>query len=215
VALDRRPVLQRALRGLPLSVLEPLLRGLRGHADRLVAGHIQPVGDGACAVGMMLREMGAEPDPPRTQRELRRRRREVSIWNLKPSLARAHPRLHHVEIVFDSTCQRMAERGEVAPREIPRAVGLWMAAETHAEINVRHLEGIGAADRPARTARVDERLFDSTVTRLRELRPGLSRDEAEASVEAAIGARRADPDPLFVPGGWEREVAFQRDRLGA
>lgn len=207
--------MQRALRGLPLFVLEPLLKGLRGHADRLVAGSIQSAGDGACAVGMMLREMGAEPDPPRTERERRRRRREVSIWHLKPSLARAHPRLHHVELVFDSTCERLAEHGGVPEREIPRAVGLWMAAETHAEINIRHLESVGTRERPSRTVLVDERLFDSTVTRLCELRPVLSRGEAAAYVEVAIGARRADPDPLFVPAGWEWEVALQRERLGA
>ncbi len=102
VAADRRTVLQRALRGLPVDVLEPLLRGLRSHADRLVPGRIESSGDGACAIGMMLREMGAELEPAHSGRARRRRQREISIWDIKPSLARAHPRLHHVELVFDS-----------------------------------------------------------------------------------------------------------------
>ena len=195
--------MQRALRGLPVDVLEPLLRGLRSHADRLVPGRIESSGDGACAIGMMLREMGAELEPAHSGRARRRRQREISIWDIKPSLARAHPRLHHVELVFDSTCRQVAEHGGVRAADIPRVVGLWMAAETHAEINVRQLEAI-RANRPARTAAVDERLFASTVERLLELRPTLTRGEAAACVEASIGARRADPDPLFLPGAWER-----------
>ena len=205
--------MQRALRGLPLDVLEPLLTGLRDHADRLVPGRLVGPGDGACAVGMMLRELGAAPEPARTARARRRREREVSIWDVEPSLARAQPRLHHIEIVFDSTCQRVAQHGYVAPEEIPRTVGLWMAAETHSEINLRRLEGVPGGARPTRTAWVDEALFDSTVQRLLELRPGLARDQAEAFVEAAIGARRQDREVLFVPGSWEREVALQRERL--
>ena len=145
LARERGAVLHRALRTLPLALLDPLLRGLRRHADALVPGHLA-TGDGGCAVGMMLQELALDPSwqergtlPP-PERGWRSLRRQPSIYDSWPKLATAYPRLHHVEIVFDVTCERLREEGAMEPDEVPRAVGLWMAAETQSEINMRHLE---------------------------------------------------------------------------
>lgn len=205
LARERGAVLHRALRTLPLELLEPLLRGLRRHADALVPGHLA-TGDGGCAVGMMLREL----EPPR-----RSRYREASIYDSRPDLAAAYPRLHHVEIVFDVTCKRLREAGAMDPGEVPRAVGLWMAAETQSEINMRHLEDGADAALPPRSVALDPDLFEATVDRMHELRPHLSRAQATAAVESLIGARRLEPDPLFMPSAWERELELQRQRLAA
>ena len=32
-------------------------------------------------------------------------------------------------------------------------------------------------------------------------------------MESLIGARRLEPDPLFMPSAWERELELQRQRL--
>ena len=206
LARERGAVLHRALRTLPLALLDPLLRGLRRHADALVPGHLA-TGDGGCAVGMMLREL----DPPR-----RSRYRQTSIYDSRPELAAAYPRLHHIEIVFDVTCRRLREESVMDPDEIPRAVGLWMAAETQSEINMRHLEdGEVEPPLPPRSVPLDAELFEATVERLTQLRPGLSRAQATATVEALIGARRLEPDPLFMPAAWDRELELQRQRLAA
>ncbi len=202
-------MLHRALRTLPLELLGPLLRGLRRHADALVPGHLA-TGDGGCAVGMMLREL----EPPR-----RSRYRQTSIYDSRPELAAAYPRLHHVEIVFDVTCRRLREGGVMDGDDVPRAVGLWMAAETQSEINMRHLEdgaeGTDAPPLPPRSVPLDAELFEATVERLAQLRPGLSRTQATAAVESLIGARRLEPDPLFMPAAWDRELELQRQRLAA
>ncbi len=95
-------------------------------------------------------------------------------------------------------------------------VGLWMAAETQSEINMRHMEETtaqAAASKPSRSVAMDERLFAATVDRLIELRPALSRAEATMAVEGLIGARRLESDPLFVPVAWEHELEAQQARL--
>ena len=202
-------MLHRALRTLPVALLEPLLRGLRRHADALVPGHLV-TGDGGCAVGMMLREL----EPPR-----RSRYRQASIHESRPELAAAYPRLHHIEIVFDVTCRRLREEAVMDTDDVPRAVGLWMAAETQSEINMRHLEdeaeGAAGPPLPPRSVPLDAELFEATVDRLMQLRPGLSRVQATTAVESLIGARRLEPDPLFMPSAWERELELQRQRLAA
>jgi hypothetical protein len=209
LARERGAVLHRALRTLPLELLEPLLVGLRHHADALVPGHLA-TGDGGCAVGMMLREL----EPPR-----RSRYRQASIYESRPELAAAYPRLHHIEIVFDVTCRRLREETAMDTDDIPRAVGLWMAAETQSEINMRHLEaGAEATDAPPlppRSVPLDAELFEATVERLRQLRPGLTLAQATTAVESLIGARRLEPDPLFMPSAWENELELQRQRLAA
>ncbi len=216
---DRGVVLHRALRGLPLTLLEPLLRGLRRHADSLVPGHLV-AGNGGCALGVMLRELSADRSwqasgalPPR-----RRRRgaspRDPSIYETWPQLSKAYPRLPHVEIIFDATCEELAQRTDLPQEDVPRVVGLWMAAETQSEINMRHMEET-AASVPSRSVAVDDRLFAATVDRLVELRPGLSRAEATELVEGLIGARRLESDPLFVPADWEHELELQEARLAA
>ena len=124
-----------------------------------------------------------------------------------------------MEIVFDVTCERLREEGAMEPGSVPRAVGLWMAAETQSEINMRHLEDEAAGCRRAaatatqrapgrRAVRGDRRAVD-------QLRPGLSHAQATAAVESLIGARRLEPDPLFMPSAWEHEVELQRQRLAA
>lgn len=225
LARERGVVLHRALRTLPLALLDPLLRGLRRHADALVPGHLA-TGDGGCAVGMMLQELALDPSwqergtLPLPERGWRSLRRQPSIYDSWPKLATAYPRLHHVEIVFDVTCERLREEGKMEPDSVPRTVGLWMAAETQSEINMRHLEDEAAGDAdtpplPPRSVRLDAELFEATVERLTQLRPGLSRAQATAAVESLIGARRLEPDPLFMPSAWEREVELQRQRLAA
>ena len=216
---DRGVVLHRALRGLPLTLLEPLLRGLRRHADSLVPGQLV-AGNGGCALGVMLRELSADRSwqasgalPPR-----RRRRgasaHDPSIYETWPQLSKAYPRLPHVEIIFDATCEELAQRTDLPQEDVPRVVGLWMAAETQSEINMRHMEET-AASVPSRSVAVDDRLFAATVDRLVELRPGLSRAEATELVEGLIGARRLESDPLFVPADWEHELELQEARLAA
>ena len=217
-------VLHRALRTLPVALLDPLLRGLRRHADALVPGHLA-TGSGGCAVGMMLHELALDPSwqeegaLPVPQRRWSAIRRYASIYDSWPKLAASYPRLHHVEIVFDVTCKRLREDGAMEDREIPRAVGLWMAAETQSEINMRHLEdeaeGNAAPPLPPRSVPLDAELFEATVDRLMQLRPGLSRLKATTAVESLIGARRLEPDPLFMPAAWEHELELQRQRLAA
>jgi len=222
---ERSVIFHRALRGLPLTLLEPLVRGLRRHADSLVPGRLVTA-NGGCALGMMLRELASDPSrqetgalPPR-----RRRRRPgasargSSIYERWPQLAKAYPRLSHVEIIFDATCDELAQRTDLPEGEIPRMVGLWMAAETQSEINMRHMEETAAqaaASKPSRSVAMDERLFAATVDRLIELRPALSRAEATMVVEGLIGARRLGSDPLFVPADWEHELEAQQARLAA
>ena len=209
-------MLHRALRTLPLALLEPLLLGLRRHADALVPGHLA-TGDGGCAVGMMLHEL--EADQPGLVRRWASRWRHASIYDHNPRLAADHPRLHHVEIVFDVTCRRLLEEQVMEAGQVPRAVGLWMAAETQSEINMRHLEdGAEASDAPPlppRSVPLDTELFEATVERLMQLRPGLSETQATTAVESLIGARRLEPEPLFMPSAWQREVELQRQRLAA
>jgi hypothetical protein len=94
-----------------------------------------------------------------------------------------------------------------------------MAAETQAEINMRHLEGESAGAPapalPATRVALDEDLFHATVERLRELRPALSRAQAAKAVEELVGARRLEPEPLFMPAAWEHELELQQARLAA
>lgn len=222
LARERGTVLHRALRGLPVKLLDPLVQGLRRHSDSLMPGHLVTHDGGGCAVGLMLREIAQSPEwqregghaPPVPVR--RAFWRDASIYDTWPEIAASYPRLHHIEIVFDVTCAELGSLGVIAERDIPRTVGLWMAAETQAEINMRHVEDASVghgSPLPARTAPLDETLFRATVERMRELRPWLSRTAAVAAVEALIGARRLEPDPLFMPSAWEREVELQQDRL--
>ena len=118
------------MRDLPVQVLRLLLRGVRRHADSLVPGSLQN-GRGGCAVGMMLHELrGTRPGR-------RLRWRSPTIYEDAPEVARAYPRLAHLEFIFDRTCEALAERRGVEPCEVARDVGLWMAAVVEAEINFR------------------------------------------------------------------------------
>jgi hypothetical protein len=225
VARERSPVLHRALRGLPVTLLEPLLTGLRRHADALVPGELQTSDGGGCAVGRMLRELAAPhgeahrdalPAPAPTRRG---GPPDATIYDSWPALSKAYPRLPHIEIIFDVTCDEVASHGGVPEPDIPRMVGLWMAAETQAEINMRHLEEEAASaatpELPARRVALDGELFEQTVQRLMELRPSLSRAQAAGAVEELVGARRLEPEPLFMPAAWEHELELQRARLAA
>lgn len=219
-------LLHRALRDLPVPLLEPMLTGLRRHADSLTAGSLYSDDGGGCAVGMMLREIA---DRPATAEEATRsplgrlwprrlRFQSPTIREERPDLVKANPRLHHLELIFDVTCDRMVAALGLSPGQAARSVGLWMAAETQAEINLRHVElsvedveGFSALPAVA----LDERLFQDTVGRLRQLRPWLSEGQASRVVEGWIGARRVETHPLFLPDDWATEVTLQRDRLEA
>lgn len=213
LARERGEVLHRALRDLPLALLEALVRGLRRHSDSLVTGRLyDDSGAGGCAVGVMLRELSGKDCEPRLWR---RRRSPETIYEEQPEMARVYPRLAHIEFIFDKTCQALRDaRPELSERESARKVGLWMAAEAQAEINLRHLEA-GVEGGLEGTARAPHReaLFGSTVARVRELRPWLSQTEAVKAVAAWIGTPEEDRAPLFVPDEWVEEVRLQRERV--
>lgn len=220
LARERGAILQRALRDLPPSLLEAMLRGLRRHSDALAPGGLYTGdGSGGCAVGMMLREITGEPSEERSGRWwLRFRFQSPTIREDRPDLARANPRLWHLELIFDVTCDEMGDRLGVPAHEVARSVGLWMAGETQAELSLRRMEAAAGGQAAARTlpaAELDARLFQDTVARLRQLRPWLSERQASLMVEGWVGARRAEPDPLYVPDHWATEVRLQRDRLEA
>lgn len=185
LARERGALLHRALRDLPLSLLEAMLRGLRRHADALAPGGLYTDdGSGGCAVGMMLREIAEEPSADRrpTGRWARRFRfRSPTVREERPDLARANPRLWHLELMFDVTCNEMADRlGLVAP-DVARSVGLWMAAETQAEISLRLIET--AAQDQARRARFAPR---SSTT-------GCSATRSAACASSVRGSPRGRP----------------------
>jgi hypothetical protein len=205
LARERGAVLHRALRDLPVWLLEPLLVGTRGHADSLVPGSLYgDDGVSGCAVGMMLKEL-----PGSRRRGRFRRRPAPTVLDEAPELAREHPRLAHIEFIFDRTCQELVGRLAIDECQAAGRVGLWMAAEVQAEINLRHVE---SAEPPRHNgAEVDEALFDETVARLRDLRPWLSEEEAARAVQAFTGARPAEE--LFVPSEWVHEVEYQRERV--
>ena len=204
LARERGQVLHRALRDLPVDLLAALLRGIRRHADTLVPGALYN-GRGGCAVGMMLHELrGTRP-----RRHLRWR--SPTIHEEAPEIAEKHPRLAHIEFIFDHTCEALAERRGVSQCDVARDVGLWMAGEVQAEINLRHMAEEVEAAPAGRAAVLDEALFGDTVARLRELRPWLSEDQARRTVEGFVGARRAEP--VYVPAEWESELELQQERL--
>ena len=206
LARERGEALHRALGSLPTDMLAPLLRGTRRHADSLVPGALSN-GKRGCPVGMMLRELGVK-------RPLRRRifgPGRCTIHEAAPEIARRYPRLAHVEFLFDRTSQAVEERLGLDEGEAARVTGLWMASEVAAEINLRHLEEMGA-ERPSVAAVGNAALFADTVARVRDLRPWLSEAQATAIVESIVGARRVEP--LTVPPEWETEVELQRRRLG-
>jgi hypothetical protein len=219
LARERGVVLHRALRHLPTGLLEPLLSALRRNADRLVPNRLyEEGGDGGCAVGMMLRELEAGERHAVGARRLRRWRPKRSVVDQHPELARAHPRLAHIEIVFDNSCAALrSRRPALTEREAARRVGLWMAAEVQAEVNLRHLElRAEAAPLPslARHACAHEQaLFAQATLRLRELRPWLTESRAARVIESWLGLRVLEPDPTFVPAEWVEEVRLQRGRL--
>ena len=125
--------MRKALGELPVELLEPLLRGVRAHADVLVPGSLHK-GSGGCAVGMMLHQLrGTRP-----RRALRWR--SPTIHEAAPDIARRYPRLGHIEFIFDNTCYAVAERLGASPCEVARDVGLWMACQVQAELDSRRSE---------------------------------------------------------------------------
>src|SRR4051812_46407669 len=136
LARERGAVLHRALRELPVWLLEPLLVGTRRHADSLVPGSLYGEdGVSGCAVGMMLNEL------PKSRRRGRFRRRPApTVLDEAPELARDHPRLAHIEFIFDRSCEELCRHTDLDMCAAAGLVGLWMAAEVQAEINLRHVE---------------------------------------------------------------------------
>ena len=127
---ERGQILRKALSDLPVALLEPLLRGVRTHADVLAPGSLHQ-GRGGCAIGMMLHQLrGTRP-----RRALRWR--SPTIHEAAPDIARRYPRLGHIEFIYDNTCYAVAERLGASPCEVARDVGLWMAGHVQAELDGR------------------------------------------------------------------------------
>jgi hypothetical protein len=140
IAVERKRVLDRALRHLPEAVLDAMRRGLDRHDGRLRPGSLFSA-QGDCAVGVMLRELfpGYRAD---------RRRRSRSVTDAHPQLARALPRLVHLELCFDvtvRTCHEHDPSRSVA--DWAQAVGRWFAGCLHVELERRGR--MGAAPRRA------------------------------------------------------------------
>jgi hypothetical protein len=207
-------VLNRALRGLPIPLLELLLRGLRRQANALTIGQLfSRDGSRGCAVGVLLDELAQQtPKAKKVTRRLKRRRRAArTIHDEWPEFAVTYPRVPHIEFIYDNTCEALCGHDpELSEHEACRRVGIWMAAETQAEVNLRHLETADSHGARLPVAPADAPLFESTVARLRVLRPWLSEDQTARLVEAWTGTRRLDPDPVFVPREWIEELEFQR-----
>jgi hypothetical protein len=217
LATERGAVLNRALRGLPIPLLELLLRGLRRQANALTIGQLfTRDGSRGCAVGVLLDELAQQtPKAKKVARRLKRRRRAArTIHDEWPEFAVTYPRVAHIEFIYDNTCEALCDRyPELSEHEACRRVGIWMAAETQAEVNLRHLETADSRQPRLPVAPADAPLFESTVARLRELRPWLSEDQGARLVEAWTGTRRLDPDPVFVPREWIEELELQRGEL--
>jgi hypothetical protein len=206
LARERGEVLHKALRTLPDELLSALLVGVRRHADMLMPGSLDG-DDGACAVGLMLHELrGTNPNARF------RRRQRPTIHEEAPEIAREHPRLAHLEFIFDHTCEQLALRRGEAVCDVAPSVGLWMAGEVAAEMNLRHMEAAAAEGPPTGSIEIDPELFGQTVARIRRLRPWLSDEQAGRLVEAVLGARRVED--MVVPPEWSRELELQRERVG-
>ena len=132
LARERGQVLNKALRELPVELLDALLKGVRRHSDSLAPGALHRGRGGGCAVGMMLHELrGTKP-------RRRLRWRSPTIHEDAPELASRYPRLGHLELIFDRTCDELAARRGVEPCDVACDVGMWMAREVEAEVESRH-----------------------------------------------------------------------------
>jgi hypothetical protein len=136
VAAERKRVLDRALCHLPDATLDAMRRGLDRHDGRLRPGSLFSA-QGDCAVGVMLREMypGYRVDRGPIARLWRRRR---SLVDEHPQLARALPRLVHIELCFDiaiRACREHDPSRTVA--DWAQAVGRWLAGCLYVELERR------------------------------------------------------------------------------
>jgi hypothetical protein len=130
IAVERKRVLDRTLRHLPDAVLDAMRRGLDRHDGRLRPGRLFSA-QGDCAVGVMLRELfpGYRAD---------RRRRNRSVTDAHPQLARALPRLVHVELCFDVTIRTCREHDPThTVADWAQAVGRWFAGCAYVELERR------------------------------------------------------------------------------
>ena len=91
----------------------------------LVPGHLA-TGGGGCAVGMMLQELAQDPSWQRGRARCRCPSAAGARCGASPRSTTAgrrwpaaYPRLHHVEIVFDVTCERLREEGAMDDRVRP------------------------------------------------------------------------------------------------
>jgi hypothetical protein len=139
-------VLDRSLRHLPDVMLDAMRRGLDRHDGRLQPGRLFS-DEGGCAVGVMLRELF--PGHRFDRRMIKRlRRRDESVVDECPQLARSLPRLVHIELCFDvtvRTCREHDPSHSVA--EWAQAVGRWFAGCLHAELDRRSRAGAVASSR--------------------------------------------------------------------
>jgi hypothetical protein len=136
IAAERRPVLERALRHLPARMLHALRDGIDRSDGRLRAGGLFSA-TGDCPVGAMLRELHPRVRSHRGLLGLSRACGE-SITDEHPALARAVPRLTHVEVCFDVTVRRCQEVNPVPGEHVwAQVVGRWFADCVTAELERR------------------------------------------------------------------------------
>jgi hypothetical protein len=140
VAADRKHVLDRAVRHLPDAAIDAMRRGLDRSDVRLRPGRLFS-DHGDCAVGVMLRELFPAY---RRDRGLigRLSPRYQSVLRAHPQLARALPRLGHIELWFDNTirvCRELDPSHSVA--DWSQAVGRWLAGCLYVELERRSRAG--------------------------------------------------------------------------
>jgi hypothetical protein len=120
-------------------MLAAMVKGIEREPNDLIAGRLFKSRDrGGCPVGVMLRELFPEAYAPGRLRFWFRDRWIEGIEHDR-ALAKAYPRLGHLEVVFDKTVRRTRRgRPGLCEAEVARAVGLWFSAEAQAELAERH-----------------------------------------------------------------------------
>lgn len=138
VLADRKPVLDRVLRGLPTPVLECIKDGLDERAGHLYPGKLYSY-RGDCVLGAMLRQTATAPSKGR-RLLLRALPGEHGIARERPELTRLLPRLAHLEWCFDRTVRTAAQVDpRLSVKQWAQVTGRWIATMIVAELDHREL----------------------------------------------------------------------------